>query len=97
MSTDNMVDDGETTFYRVRIRFATFGDGESWGKWQRSSYAAMNYAEREDAERAAFDAWRRWDSSDDRRDIQVEVVEVYMTISPVARIEPATVDRLDHE
>jgi hypothetical protein len=92
MSTDNMVDDGETTFYRVRIRFSVL---DGWDKWHRSSYASMDYAEREDAERAAVDAWRSWDNSDRRREIQVEVIEVWMTISPVARIEPAAVDRLD--
>lgn len=93
MSTDSMVDDGESTFFRVRIRFSNFGDGESWGKWHRSSYASLDYTSREDAEREAIGAWRIWDLSDRKRDIQVEVVEVYMTLSPIARIEPAYIDR----
>lgn len=93
MSTDNMVDAEVITFYRVRIRFAA---GDSWGRWQRSSAAPLDYADSEDAEAAALECWRTRDTPKEwRTEYQVEVVEVVMRIEPVARVNPATVSRVE--
>ncbi len=92
MSTENMVDVDVTTFYRVRVRFAA---GDGWSRWHRSSAAPLDYANQEDAESAALNAWRGRDKPDEWRDeLQVEVIEVVMKIDTVARINPATVSRV---
>jgi hypothetical protein len=81
-----MVDDGTTSFYRVRIRFAA---GDGWSRWHRSSAASLNYANYDDAEEAALGCWRTRDSDGEwRKEYQVQVVEVRMSIEPVARVEP---------
>jgi hypothetical protein len=89
MSTDNMVDDGTTSFYRVRIRFAA---GDGWSRWHRPSAAPLEYAELYDAEEAALECWRvRGAPEEFRKEYQVEIVEVTVKIEPVSRVNPATV------
>jgi hypothetical protein len=87
MSTDNMVDDGESTFYRVRIRFA---DEDDWSQWYRPSAAPADYLSHEEAEQKALKCWRIVDA----KRCQVQVIKVRMSIEPVARIEPAHVVRM---
>ena len=92
MSTADIIDDGEHQCYRLRLRLRWATNGE-WGSWRRPS--GNDYDELGDAWKAALSVWRT--GTPDGRDIDVEVIKVVTTVRPVARISPATVERLGSE
>lgn len=90
MITNNLVEVGEWTFYRVRIRYPV-ADG-SWGQWHRSSVAPADYVTLTEAEETALRCWRNSDV-----DPQIEVIEIVMNIAQSSRVAPAHTYRCDDE